>query len=100
MRNSPRLMACHPMRAAMAHATVNTPAHDHGSQLLRRAGTEGATAAAVPRITPACVIASDMVGDMLGLPEIADGCSAALAKPKSSTLTTPSDVILMLAGFR
>jgi hypothetical protein len=45
--------------------------------------------AAVPRITPACVIAGVViVGDRERPPDIAVLVSMALASPKSSTLTT------------
>src|SRR6516225_7572701 len=50
---------------------------------------------------PACVISSDSVGDMVGLVPAADtAASLALAKPKSSSFTTPSGVTLILAGFQ
>ena len=51
---------------------------------------------------PACVIASESVGDRVGLAPGAAvlNSSAVLARPKSSIFTAPAGVILMLAGFR
>ena len=57
--------------------------------------------AAVPRITPACVIAGVViVGDCDALGDIAPAGSIAFAKPKSSTFTVPSARTLMFAGLR
>ena len=58
--------------------------------------------AAVPRISPACVAASDNVGDIVPATLIAESLatSIALARPKSSTFTEPSGVTLILAGFK
>jgi len=56
--------------------------------------------AAVPMIIPACVARIVKVGELAGSPSLAaDGCVTA-ASPKSSTLTTPAGVIMMLAGFK
>ncbi len=55
--------------------------------------------AAVPRIVPARVAAMLNVGECAGSPP-EDSSARALASPKSSTLTLPSGVILMLAGFK
>jgi len=55
--------------------------------------------AAVPRITPA-LVAALIVGESSGLPTAASTGAPRFAKPKSSTLTVPSDLILMLPGFR
>ena len=50
---------------------------------------------------PACVIASESVGDIVGLARGRCGAgSVALASPKSSSFTVPSGVTLMLAGLR
>jgi hypothetical protein len=54
--------------------------------------------ATVPRITPA-LVPSLIVVDDLDRPGV-DSSVAAFARPKSSTLTTPSGVILMLEGLR
>jgi hypothetical protein len=53
---------------------------------------------AVPRIIPARVGEMVSLGEFAGL-EGSDTCATA-ARPKSSTLTTPAAVIMMLAGFR
>jgi hypothetical protein len=53
--------------------------------------------AAVPRMTPACVAAMLMVGESR---DGAGGVPPIFARPKSSTFTTPSALVLMLAGFR
>ena len=55
--------------------------------------------AAVPRITPVRVWPSVSVGE-LASDDGGGSSSSTLAKPKSSTFTTPSGVILMFAGFR
>ena len=55
--------------------------------------------AAVRRIIPARVADMICVGESLGS-LVAAGSSAAFARPKSCTFTTPSGVILMFAGFR
>ena len=55
--------------------------------------------AAVPRINPALVAAAVSVGEL----EISVGLvssESALAKPKSRTLTVPSGLILIFAGFK
>jgi hypothetical protein len=53
---------------------------------------------AVPNTVPATVASMVMVGEVSGWPS---GSGAdALANPKSRTLTTPSGVILILAGFK
>ena len=54
--------------------------------------------AAVPMITPICVAMAVSVGDSKKSPA-GDG-SSAFANPKSSTLTVPSSLTLMLAGLR
>jgi hypothetical protein len=62
----------------------------------------GAMYAAVPRMRPAAVIVAGLVNvgdagpDAAGSPDR----SMALARPKSRTLTVPSDRTLMFAGFR
>ncbi|HET9372386.1 MAG TPA: hypothetical protein VFO19_19120 [Vicinamibacterales bacterium] len=56
--------------------------------------------AAVPRITPGVVAEAVMVGESTILWKSDDFGSAALANPKSSTFAVPSDLTLMLAGFR
>src|SRR5262245_16783935 len=58
---------------------------------------------AVPRMMWAAVAARLKVGELAALAcgsFVADAGSNALASPKSSTLTEPVGVILMLAGFR
>ena len=56
--------------------------------------------AAVPRMTPRCVIAGlVIVGDCVRSGERPAG-SSAFAKPKSSTFTVPSSLTFTLAGFR
>src|SRR6202140_3082410 len=60
----------------------------------------GAMCAAVPIMAPACVAPMVNVGEFCGLPSLEGGGSMAFANPKSRILTTPSGVILMLAGFR
>jgi hypothetical protein len=50
----------------------------------------------VPAIIPVPVIVSAIVAASSG----ATAAAAAFASPKSSTLTVPSGVILMLPGFR
>ena len=55
--------------------------------------------AALPRITPACVPAVS-VGETAGSSFVFASVLSALARPKSSTLTAPSDVSLILAGFK
>ena len=55
--------------------------------------------AAVPRIMPARVCPMVMVGEFAS-EDLGGSSSRTLARPKSSTFTTPSGVILMLAGFR
>ena len=55
--------------------------------------------AAVPRMIPARVAATLIVGDCDGSPS--DGSSpSAFASPKSSTFTLPSGVTFTFAGFR
>ena len=59
--------------------------------------------AAVPRITPTpVIIAGDViVGEFVSVERgAARAASVAFARPKSSTLTLPSCVSAMLAGFR
>ena len=56
--------------------------------------------AAVPRMTPACVIAGDeIVGDCVTFGAPTAG-SIAFARPKSRTFTVPLSLSLILAGFR
>jgi hypothetical protein len=57
--------------------------------------------AAVPRITPTPVIMAGVVivGDCDIFAALPTG-SIALARPKSSTFTVPSGVVMMLVGFR
>jgi len=55
--------------------------------------------AAVPMITPASVARMVRVGEVAASAETGSPESA-LASPKSSTLTRPSGVTLILAGFR
>jgi len=62
------------------------------------------TSAAWPRafalvVTPAAVADSVSVGELI-VSALSVSPSKALARPKSSTFTTPSGVILMFAGFR
>ena len=52
------------------------------------------------RPTPVSIAGDVIVGDWVTLGDMAPGGSNALAKPKSSTFTVPSDRTLMLAGFR
>jgi hypothetical protein len=51
----------------------------------------------VPKIMPACVMANDNVGDIVGLGglEALEFCSAAFARPKSRSFTVPSGVTLI-----
>ena len=57
--------------------------------------------AAIPRITPACVIGGVViVGDIDMLDDEPVAGSIAFANPKSSTFTVPSARTLMFAGFR
>src|ERR1700689_4251569 len=51
-------------------------------------------------MAPACVAPMVNVGEISGLPSFEGGGSVAFASPKSRIFTTPSGVILMLAGFR
>jgi hypothetical protein len=53
---------------------------------------------AVPNTVPATVLPMLMVGEVSGLPS-GSGVDA-FANPKSRILTTPSGVILILAGFK
>ena len=62
------------------------------------AACSGLMYAAVPMIMPACV-GHRQGGRVAGF-EPSDEPGATAASPKSSTLTTPSGVIMMLAGFR
>ncbi len=55
---------------------------------------------AVPMIIPACVARMVSVGELVGLPSPGLDVWPTAASPKSSTFTTPSGVIMMLAGFR
>ena len=52
--------------------------------------------AAVPRMAPACVSPIVTVGDCVR--PVPESPVTALARPKSSTLTMPSDVMVMFAG--
>jgi hypothetical protein len=56
--------------------------------------------AAVPRMTPACVIAGVVIVGDIDTPDVTAAGSNALARPKSNTLTVPSGRTLMLAGLR
>ena len=56
--------------------------------------------AAVPRIIPSLVAPIVNVGESSGAKPASCGGSVALAKPISKIFTTPSGVILMLAGFK
>ena len=58
--------------------------------------------AAVPRITPTPVIIAGLVivGDAVTLADAADAGSSALARPKSSTFTVPSDSQLDVRGLQ
>jgi hypothetical protein len=59
--------------------------------------------AAVPRITPALVaamLAADIIVGEFDWIELDGFCEYVFANPKSRTLTLPSDVSLMFAGFR
>ena len=57
--------------------------------------------AAVPRMTPICVIAGVVIVGELVTPGLnADAGSSAFARPKSRTFTVPSGRSLMFAGFR
>src|SRR6185503_18740094 len=71
------------------------------STVLPRA-CSGAMYAAVPRSVPTpVIIAGDvMVGDIDMLADVVAVGSIAFARPKSSTLTTPSGRTLIFAGFR
>ena len=62
----------------------------------------GGMYAAVPRITPTSVAPMVSVGEFSGLSEaeVSLRFVNAFARPKSSSLTTPSGVTMMLAGFR
>jgi hypothetical protein len=61
------------------------------------AACSGDMYAAVPRITPACVIVSDIVGLLAAF---GAASSVAFASQKSSSFTTPSAVTLIFAGLR
>ncbi len=78
--------------------------NDQISQRLSTAwplACSGLMYAAVPRMIPALVEATVSVGDCSIAVEPAGAeLSNALARPKSSTLTSPSDRTLTLAGFR
>ena len=69
---------------------------------VRPFACSGLMYAAVPRIIPACVIAGVViVGDIEHARQTNHAAgSMALARPKSSTFTVPSDRTLMFAGFR
>ncbi len=86
-----------------ASISYNTHPSAHTSLRLsapRPFACSGDMYAAVPRMTPACVMAGlVMVGDNVWPADVAAG-SFVFAKPKSSTLTVPSRRTLMLAGFR
>ena len=57
--------------------------------------------AAVPKITPACVIAGVvMLGGCEPSRDMGDAVSIAFARPKSSTFTVPSGRTFTFAGFR
>ena len=56
--------------------------------------------AAVPRICPARVDSTVIVGESAGNPPLPAPVPIAFASPKSSTFTCPSGVILIFAGLR
>ena len=84
----------------MSNSYTTTP-NDHTSERLSAVfprACSGDMYAAVPNTVPAKVASRVRVGEVSGLPS-GSGVDA-LANPKSRTLTTPSGVILILAGFK
>ena len=85
-------------------ASVSNSTHPNAqTSVLRSTGLPQACSgdmyAAVPMIMPACVISAVAVAASL-MRSGDEDTAAAFASPKSSTLTCPPGVILMLAGFR
>ena len=86
--------------------SISKSTHPNAQRSARRSqafprACSGDMYAAVPRITPSRVWATARVGDRDGsLAASPDSPPNTFARPKSSTFTVPSPVILMLAGFR
>ena len=107
----------HRLGAILAGERASAREHleEHGTEghtsarlsTLRPRACSGLMYAAVPRITPISVMAGEVIVGLFiaypGLPAVAsprEGGAIALAKPKSSTFTVPSDCTLMFAGFK
>ncbi len=88
---------------AMVPANISKRTHPKPQMSARRStgrpfACSGGMYAAVPMMTPACVARFGSVGE-LRMSELTTGPSSALARPKSSSLTVPSALTFMFAGF-